>query len=175
VLPRNIALIGYRGTGKSTAARLLALRLGWDWVDADVEVELHVGKSIAAIFAEEGELAFRDREAEVVAELCRRDAAVLALGGGAVLREANREAVASCGAVVWLHASVDAIAERLAADCTTVERRPDLTPQGGREEIERLLEARAPIYRACATLKVDTDRKTPAAIVEEIVAALGAT
>ncbi len=85
----NIALIGYRGTGKSEVARQLALRLGWDWVDADVEVELKAGKSIAAIFADDGEPAFRELEAAVLAELVQRDRAVLALGGGVVLRPAN--------------------------------------------------------------------------------------
>jgi shikimate kinase len=94
--PESISLIGYRGTGKSTVARHLALRLGWVWVDADVEVELRAGKSIAAIFADDGEAAFRNLESVVVADLCRRQRAVLALGGGAVLREANRAAIGGC-------------------------------------------------------------------------------
>jgi shikimate kinase len=171
--PRNIALIGYRGAGKSTVARRLALLLEWEWVDADVEVELRAGKSIAAIFDDDGETAFRDLEAAVVAELCGRDAAVVALGGGAVLREANREAIRSCGAVVWLRASIETIAGRLAADATTAGRRPNLTKSGGRQEIEQLLAEREPIYRACATLEIDTEGKTDGAIAEEILAALG--
>ena len=77
----TIALIGYRGAGKSATAQQLALRLGWDWIDADVEVELRAGKSIAAIFADDGELAFRDLEAAVLADLLTRDRTVLALGG----------------------------------------------------------------------------------------------
>jgi shikimate kinase len=86
----NIALIGYRGTGKTTVAQQLALRLGWDWVDADVELELRAGKSIAAIFADDGESAFRDLEATTLDDLIRRDRTVLALGGGIVLRPENR-------------------------------------------------------------------------------------
>lgn len=171
--PDTIALIGYRGTGKSTVARHASLRLGWDWVDADVEVELRAGKSIAAIFADDGEEAFRDLEAEVVAELCRRRRTVIALGGGAILRPDNREAIARCGAVVWLTASVDAIVRRQAEDATTAARRPNLTKAGGRTEVEQMLAAREPFYRACATLEVDTQEKTPARIAEEIVAALG--
>jgi shikimate kinase len=171
--PESISLIGYRGTGKSTVARHLALRLGWVWVDADVEVELRAGKSIAAIFADDGEAAFRNLESVVVADLCRRQRAVLALGGGAVLREANRAAIGGCGAVVWLRASVDAIVDRLAADAATAARRPNLTNSGGRTEVERLLAERTPIYAACATLEVDTDGKAPAAIADEIVATLG--
>jgi shikimate kinase len=170
---RTIALIGSRGTGKSTVARQLALRLAWDWVDADVEVELWAGKSIAAIFADDGEEAFRDTESAVVRELCGREKTVVALGGGAVLREANRTAIARCGAVVWLQAAAETIFQRLDRDATTAERRPNLTNSGGRQEIEQVLAERTPIYRACATLEVDTEGKTPATIADEIVAALG--
>lgn len=170
--PPRIALIGYRGTGKTTVARLLATALGWDWVDADVEVELQAGKSIAAIFADDGEQAFRDAEAAVVAELCGRERTVLALGGGAILREESRRAITAYGAVVWLRASVDEIERRILADATTAGRRPNLTSTGGRQEIERLLAERTPIYAGCATLVVDTDGKTPEAIAAEIVATL---
>lgn len=170
---RSIALIGLRGTGKTTVAQLLALRTGWDWVDADVEVELRAGKSIAAIFAEEGEAAFRDLEATVVAELCQRPQTVLALGGGAILREESRNCLTGCQAVVWLKASPEILAERLETDATTSERRPNLTNHGGRTEIEVLLAQREAIYRTCATLEVDTEEKQPAEIADEIFAALG--
>ncbi len=166
-----MALVGYRGVGKTTVARQLALRLGWDWVDADVEVELRAGKSIAAIFADDGETAFRDLESQVVAELCSRPRVVIALGGGAVMREGNRAAIARCGAVAWLQASVDRIVERLAADPATASQRPSLTAAGGRAEIEHLLTARLPWYRSCATLEVETDGKSPAEIADEILSA----
>jgi shikimate kinase len=169
----SIALIGYRGTGKTTVAEQLAMRLGWDWIDADHVIELRAGKSIAAIFAEQGQDAFRDLEAGVVAELCARQRAVIALGGGAVMREANQKAVRQCQHVAWLKASPEAIEERLAADPTTSSRRPNLTNSGGRTEIERLLGERTPIYRACATLEVDTEGKAPAEIADEIAAAMG--
>jgi shikimate kinase len=170
---RSIALIGYRGTGKTTVAQQLALRLGWDWVDADVEVEFLAGKSIAAIFADDGEEAFRSLESETVDALCARERTIVALGGGAVLRERNRTAIARCGAVVWLQASVDVIHDRLAGDATTATRRPSLTNSSAREEIAEVLMVRTPIYRACATLEVDTEGKTPGQIADEIVAALG--
>jgi shikimate kinase len=170
---RSIALIGYRGTGKTTVAQQLALRLGWDWVDADVEIELRAGKSIAAIFADDGEEAFRDLESEVVKSLCARERTIVALGGGAVLREVNRAAIARCGAIIWLQASVESIERRLADDATTATRRPNLTKSSGQQEIAEVLAARTPIYRACATLEVDTEGKTPGAIADEIVAALG--
>lgn len=170
--PRPIALIGYRGTGKSSVAPLLARRLKWDWVDADVEVELRAGKSIAAIFADEGEPHFRHLEANVVAELCSRERCVLALGGGAVLRETSRAHLQKCQAVVWLQASVDVLAERIFGDPTTAARRPNLTNHGGRNEIETLLAAREPFYRGCATIKVDTENKRPSEIADEIIDAI---
>lgn len=170
--PTKITLIGYRGTGKTTVARLLAGALGYRWVDADDEVEKRAGATIAEIFAESGERGFRDREARVVADLCRLERAVLALGGGAVLRHANREVIRSAGGpVVWLTASPQTILDRLAADAATTSRRPDLTV-GGLAEIEQLLETRLPLYRECATLVVDTEGKTPQTIADEILGRL---
>jgi shikimate kinase len=170
-----VALIGYRGTGKTSVARELARLTHWDWIDADVQIERRAGKSIAAIFSEgeEGEQAFRDLESAVLADLCGRPRVILACGGGAVLREANRQHLAACRAVIWLTASAATIEARLSKDPTTVARRPNLTNQGGRTEIEALLAQRQPIYRACATLEVDTEDKEPAAIAAEILAALG--
>jgi len=167
-----IALIGYRGTGKTTVARLLADRLSCDWVDADVEVELRAGKSIAAIFEESGEQTFRDLESEVVAELCRRERTVLAFGGGVVLRMENQICLKKCRQIVWLKASAAVIAERLQSDPTTADRRPNLTNRGGLHEIGQLLAEREPIYRACATLEVDTEDKDPAEIANEIFVAV---
>jgi shikimate kinase len=170
---RTIFLIGYRGTGKTSVARLLAERLGRDWIDADDEIERRAGKAIADIFAEDGERAFRDLEAEVVAELCRWRRSIVALGGGAVLSEANRTAIRLAGVVVWLTATVDTLERRLEADESTASRRPNLTTSGGRAEIENVLATREPIYRACATFEVDTEDKTPTQVVDEILARLG--
>jgi shikimate kinase len=171
----TIALIGYRGTGKTTVARLVALRLGYDWIDADVEVELALGMCITEFFEQFGEERFREVEAQVVAALCNRERTVLALGGGAVLREENRRRLADCGMVVWLRASAATLGRRIAHDPTSLGRRPKLTNYGGQNEIEALLAQREPIYRACATLEVDTEDKTPGAVADEIVAALGHT
>jgi shikimate kinase len=167
-----IFLIGYRGTGKTSVARELAARLDYDWIDADDLVEQEAGKTIAAIFADEGEGAFRDWEARVVALLSRKRRSVVALGGGAVLRDENRRAICASGPVVWLTASVDTILERVAADSTTASRRPNLTTAGGRAETEFMLATRAPLYRQCATLVVDTEGKTSAEVAEEIAGKL---
>jgi len=165
----NILLIGYRGTGKTTVAKCLARRLGWDWIDADVEIERRAGKSIAEIFAQQGEEAFRDLETEVVADLTAGDSQILALGGGAILREENRRRIASAGTVVWLKASAETIHARITADATTAGRRPNLTASGGMAEIRELLDFRTPIYRQCADLQIDTDERTPDEIAEEII------
>jgi len=168
----NLVLIGYRGTGKSTVARHLALALGWDWADADVEIELLAGKSIAAIFAEEGEPRFRELESIVIADLSRRDFLVLAAGGGAILRPENRAALRSSGRVVWLTARPETIMKRLAADPDTAGRRPNLTTSGGEAEIRALLASRAPLYAATADLTVETDSRSPSEIAQEILSRL---
>ena len=171
-----LSLIGYRGTGKTTVARHLALRLGWDWVDADVEIELRAGKSIRAIFEDDGEPAFRDLETTIITELAGRDRLVVAAGGGAILRPQNRQALAAGGPRVWLAASPATIQARIEADETTRQRRPSLI--GGTtlvEEIERLLAVRLPLYRESASLEIDTEGKTPAEIAAEIAQRLQLT
>ncbi len=168
----NLVLIGYRATGKTTLARHLAQRLGWDWIDADVEIERHASKSIARIFAEEGEPAFRDLEAEVIAELCGRPSLVVAAGGGAPLREESRRAMRDSGHVVWLTARPETILARMSGDATTAQRRPSLTNRPPLEEIVQLLSRREPIYRETAHLIVDTEAKSPEQLADEILARL---
>lgn len=167
----RLFLIGYRGTGKSTIAQRLAAALDYDWVDADVELERRAGRSIARLFAEDGETAFRDLESAVLADLVKRERIVVALGGGVIERPENRELLGS-GKVVWLTADPRTISARLAGDETTHGRRPNLTPVGGLEEIEKLLHRRTPIYRQCAQLEVDTVDKDPDQVVAEILARL---
>ena len=164
-----LTLIGYRATGKTTLARLLAERLGWDWIDADVEIERRAGKIIARIFAEQGEPVFRDIEAQVIADLCRRDRLVLAAGGGAPLRPESRQAMRDGGKVVWLTARPETVLTRMSGDATTVARRPNLTDKDPLEEIIHLLEIRTPIYQESAHLVVDNEGKTPAELAAEII------
>ncbi|MEX0978587.1 MAG: shikimate kinase [Pirellulales bacterium] len=165
----NLVLIGMRGTGKSTVARLLAERLAWPWFDADAQIERRAGKPIAAIFADDGEMAFRDWESRVVADLAARDRAVLALGGGAVVRAENRAAIAVLGRVVWLTASPETLLARIEADHSTAARRPNLSAAGGITEIIATLDARRAVYRQCAHLEVDTEGKTPAQVADAII------
>jgi shikimate kinase len=164
-----LTLVGYRATGKTTLAKLLAERLGWDWIDADVEIERRAGKSIARIFAEEGEPAFRDIEARVIADLCRRDRLVLAAGGGAPLRPESRRAIREAGKVVWLTARPETILTRMTDDATTTARRPNLSDKTPLEEIVELLKAREPVYREVADWVVDTEGRAPEVLVAEIL------
>ena len=160
-------LTGYRGTGKSTVARLLAGRLGWRWVDADDVVEERAGRTIRQIFEDEGEAGFRRRESAVLEELCGLAGHVIATGGGAVLSPANRERMRRAGRVVWLTAEPETIRRRLDDDAATAARRPNLTV-GGLPEIKELLKAREPLYRAAADVAIATDGRTP----EDVAAAV---
>lgn len=169
----NIVLIGYRATGKTSLARLLAERLGWNWIDADVEIERRAGKSIARIFAEDGEPAFRDLEVQVTADLLRRDRLVLASGGGAPMRPETRHTMRASGRVVWLKARPETIHMRMGGDSTTASRRPDLTDKGGLEEIVEMLTRREPIYRQTAHLEVDTEDKELDQVADEVLERIG--
>jgi shikimate kinase len=167
-----ITLVGYRGTGKSTVARLLAHRLGWMCIDTDEEVQQLTGKAICDIFRSEGEAAFRGYESQVIHQLTRRHKVVLAAGGGAVLDPDNRRALSMAGSIVWLTALPETIRRRLRDDAGTAENRPALTGNSVTDEIETVLAERLPIYRACADLSVPTDGREPRELVELIVAAL---
>src|SRR4051812_39456850 len=159
---QSLVLVGYRGTGKSTVGRILAERLGLPFADADVELEALVGRPIPAIFAEQGEAAFRDWEERVLCDLSTRPGTIVATGGGVVLRETNRSLMRSFGFVAWLTADPELLAGRLRADPDGLANRPSLTGAGTLEEIARVLEERTPLYRAVADAFVDTGRKTPA-------------
>lgn len=165
----NLFLMGYRGSGKTTAAERVAAELGWNWCDADVVLEARAGRTIRQIFAEGGEAEFRDLESAVVADLAGGTNQIIALGGGAILREENRTAIRRGGLCCWLRAKPESLWARISADGSTAERRPNLTAAGGLEEVRRLLEARTPLYHAAADWIVDTDDKSPAAITAEIV------
>ncbi len=165
-----LILIGYRATGKTTLARLLAEKLGVAWYDSDVLIEQRAGKSIARIFAEDGETAFRDTEENEIAKILENAdrPIVLATGGGAILRESIRSLLKRKGFVVWLTASKETIHRRMKQDVSTAERRPDLTNLPAEEEIAHLLETRRAFYEETAHLTVDTETKIIENLVEEI-------
>jgi shikimate kinase len=168
----NILLIGFRGTGKTAVARIVAEQLGWNSIDADEVLEHRAGKTIAQIFADDGEPAFRDLESTVLADLAALDSHVISLGGGVVLRPENRSLIKSAGTVIWLTGSPETCLDRINADTTTAARRPNLTASGGLQEIRTLLTQREPLYRECANLAISTDAKSTSAVATEVLAAV---
>ena len=172
-----LILIGYRATGKTTLARLLAEKLNAPWYDSDVLVENRAGKSITRIFVEDGEPVFRNWEAEeiekIVLDSRRSDQTfVLATGGGAILRKSTRSFLKKHGFVVWLTASKETIYRRMTQDIMTAERRPDLTKLSAETEIALLLEKRKPLYEETAHLVIETENESLENLVETILVLL---
>ena len=141
-------MIGMMGAGKTTVGRFLAERLGWECVDMDREIEKEQGKTIAAIFAESGEEAFRAMETECLRHLAGRDQLVVSTGGGTPLREENRRIMASSGLVVYLRVSSEDVLRRTRGD----RHRPVLAGPDRRQRVESLLETRHPLYCAAACI-----------------------
>ena len=147
---------------------MLADRLGWNWLDADEVLEQRQGRSIRQIFAEDGEAAFREIEAAILAELVVNPRQVIATGGGVILREENRRRLKEGGIVVWLTADPATLWRRIQADVTTAERRPHLMG-GGLQEIEMMLRSREKWYAECAHLVVDTAGRLPDDVARAIL------
>ncbi len=164
----NLYLIGYRGSGKSTVASILAELLGWAVIDSDDEIEVLAGKTVSQIFESEQESGFRRWETTVIEGLAMLEKTVVSLGGGAVLAERNRKRIAETGRTVWLKVSAETSHQRICGDENTATRRPNLTQTGGIEEIEQMLTVRSPIYLSCADLVVEADSTTPAEIATAI-------
>ena len=164
----GIALIGYRGTGKSTVGRILAERLGFLFHDADEVLERRYG-SIRSIFETHGEPTFRDYEEQVLLDLTRGGPAVLSTGGGAILREPNRRNIRRFGRVFWLTADPVELANRLQLDPKGASDRPSLTSAGTLDEIATVLETRIPLYQETADQAISTQGLTPGEVAESIL------
>ncbi len=150
------------GSGKTTIGRQLARLRQLSFVDADHEIERYIGCSIREFFEREGEPAFRDIEERIVGELIARDApAVLATGGGAVLREATRRTLRARATVVYLRAQPDELVRRLGRDTT----RPLLQGVDPRARLRELFAARDPLYQDAAHVSVDVSHKTAPTLV----------
>ena len=155
-----VFLTGFMGVGKTRVGRILARELGRCFLDTDRMIEKRTGKTIAEIFADEGEAHFRQLERDCVLETCQRSDAVVALGGGAVTRADNVAAVRCAGVLVCLKADVDTIFAR-------VRRRTNrpllagLDPQAQRAKIESLLRERAPYYDQAHIELYTTQVQTP--------------
>jgi shikimate kinase len=160
-----IALIGLPGSGKSTVGRQLARRLGLPFFDSDQFIEQRLGCPIREFFAREGEQAFRDVEEEVIRELTASPAGVLATGGGAVLRAANRQRLRESGTVVYLRSTPEEVQRRVRQDGS----RPLLQVQDPLARLRELFAERDPLYRETANFIIETGRPTVPTLVNKIL------
>ena len=164
----SIILVGLMGAGKTTIGRALAKKLNKRFIDSDHEIEARTGASIPVIFDIEGEESFRRREAEIIRELSAQPDIVLATGGGAVLRQENREALKQGGTVIYLRASVNQILQRTGRD----KNRPLLQTADPRRKLEELSRQREPLYREVADFIVETNRPNVQFLVQTIISHL---
>lgn len=162
-------LVGLPGSGKSTIGRRLAKALGLTMLDTDAAIEQTTGRTIADIFAGDGEQEFRRIEEQVVRDALRTHDGVLSLGGGAVTTPGVREALAG-HTVIYLEISAAEGVRRTGG--STV--RPLLAGPDRAEKYRELMAARAPLYRRVATMRVNTNRRNPGAVVRHIVGRLDA-
>ena len=162
---RNIFLVGLMGAGKTTVGRMLAKRLGLGFVDSDREIENRTGVVVPTIFEIEGEEGFRKREAQAIADLTALSGHVLATGGGAVLRQENRENLKANGFVVYLNAPPQVLWERTRHD----KNRPLLKVEDPLRKLQELFVVRDPLYREVADYIVD-DGKGNAQVVVQMLA-----
>ena len=166
--PKNIFLTGFMGAGKTTVGRILANKIGYRYCDADRVIETRIGKTVPEIFSAYGEEYFRDLEAETLGALVRKTKQVIATGGGAVVREENRESMKRGGVTVYLKAPVSVIWERVRHSKT----RPLLNVDEPLQSASELLRMRAPFYET-ADITVDTENLTPEEAASEIMKKLG--
>ncbi|MDF2819642.1 MAG: shikimate dehydrogenase [Clostridiales bacterium] len=162
----NIILVGFMGSGKSTVGRELSSKLQFDFHDTDKIIESMEQMSVADIFEEQGEEAFRNMETELATKLKQNfDRSVIATGGGIVMRSENVQSLKEAGKIVYLKVSKDNVIERLERD----KKRPLLQVNDREQRIIELLEKRNPIYTNMADHIIDTDNKTVDEIVKEIM------
>lgn len=165
--PRNIILVGFMASGKTSVGRALAAIVGWPLADADDEIVARAGKPIHRIFSDDGEPAFRQLEREVIAELCAGNRQIIASGGGAFADPRNRDVMRAAGVVCYLSARPETILRRLRQQDAGAAVRPLLAVPDPAARIAELLSQRAAAY-AQAHHRVDTDGLTAYAVAMQI-------
>ena len=161
----NIYLVGPMAAGKSTVGKLLAYRLKKEFYDTDAEVIKCTGVEISLIFELEGEEGFRKRETDKLKELAELGGAVIATGGGIVLKEENRHVLQETGCIIYLQCSVDQQLSRTKLDM----KRPLLQTDNPRKKLEELMELRAPIYESIADITTSTNKTNSKRVINDIL------
>lgn len=166
-LRKPVVMIGLMGAGKTKIGGLLAKSLDLPFVDADHEIEMSAGCTIADIFEQYGEPAFRDLERKVIARLMSDELKVIATGGGAVMNDETAALVWESSVSVWLRADLDILVNRTAH----TNKRPLLNNGDPREILSVLIEKRHPVYER-ATITVDTDDAEAEVTLQRLLKAL---
>ena len=162
---RNLFLIGYMGTGKSSVAKFLSEKYGWDVLEMDEMIVRQEGMSITDIFETHGEKHFRDIESNLIKEICLQENKVVSCGGGVVLRSQNVDVMKKNGIIVLLSASPETILERVRDDTN----RPLLQGNKTVESLREMMEKRREKYENAADIMVQTDGKEIAEICHELI------
>jgi shikimate kinase len=161
---QNIALCGFMGTGKTSVGRIVAEQLRFAFLDTDTVIEARAGKTVAEIFAEQGEAAFREWERRIAKELEMRDHSVIATGGGFIVNPDNLASLKQHALVVCLWASPDTIWSRVKSQ----NNRPLLNEADPLEKIRRLLAERAPCYKQADVL-LSTELRSPREVAQQVL------
>ncbi|MCI0844320.1 MAG: shikimate kinase [Chloroflexi bacterium] len=169
---RNIILVGFMASGKSSVGRALSRRCGWPKVDADEEIVSRAGKPIAEIFRESGEDAFRALERAVVTDICAETGRIIAAGGGSFIDDENRQTMLDGGTVFYLSARPETIHRRVTKGNPNAPVRPLLGEGNPLERITELLAQRTPAYSQ-AHHSVETDGLTPDQVAQAILKICG--
>jgi len=166
----HLYLVGYRGSGKTTVGRLVSSELSLPFIDTDERIEIQSGQAIPQLFSSLGESGFRDLETVAIRSASMQQPSVISLGGGAILRPENRDILKAMGFTVWLQASAEQLAARLAEDEAQGKRRPSLTPLGTLGEIATVLQQREPLYQESADLILQSAFSSPNELAKRIAA-----
>jgi shikimate kinase len=159
---KNIYLVGFMGSGKSTVGKILAEKLNMNFIDIDKLIEEKEGMKIKDIFEQKGESYFRELERKQIEVIVNQEGLVVSTGGGLGANLDNMNLMKKNGDVVWLDVSLNTVLDRLKND----QDRPLLKQSA--EKIKQLFEERKNVYRL-ANIRINADKKTPSQIVEEIL------
>jgi len=166
---RAIVLVGLMGAGKTSVGRRLAEKMDLPFVDADHEIEVAAGKTVAEIFSDDGEDYFREGERRVIARLLENGCQVLATGGGAYMNQETRDSIKLHAVSIWLKADLDILLKRV----TKRNDRPLLRNEDPADVLKRLIEVRYPVY-AQADVTVESRDVQHGQMVNDVIQALAA-